>query len=205
MKKFIALLLVLALSLSLVFANEDYNEDKNGFNFSVATGAYTTGFNFSGDVGRWEFGGTLASGFPNICIITSVQNIINKDFTWDTFKDSLASSFIVVGAEGKASFDVIKNPKHDLDLGVSVGGLFCPLMAIFNIAPVMGYAGVNLKYTLNLHGNGGLMIETGLPLCFILPSSEKKVEFASVFQKDGASLLLTCPMLFTRIGYTFKF
>lgn len=78
-------------------------------------------------------------------------------------------------------------------------------MAISNIAPVMGYAGVNLKYTLNLHGNGGLMIETGLPLCFILPSSEKKVEFASVFQKDGASLLLTCPMLFTRIGYTFKF
>ena len=119
MKKLIVLAFCVLFFVAGIFAEDVVTPKKN--HIALSTGIFTTKIEYTRDISRWEIGGGIESGFPNLFIEAMVSN---PDNVLKNLKDSI-TLFAAVNTYG--SFDLITSEKHDLDLGINVQGLYLNL------------------------------------------------------------------------------
>lgn len=166
MKKFVCIiLLILIVFSSTLFASEE--KEKIGLNLSAGFGVYVSHVGLTYDVGRWEFGGNLDTGFPNLFIVGMVSGFSdNKDASepksaWDIISSSFSSSFSAFGGDITAKYDLIKNWRNDLDLGLGFAGIAVPIAKTY-----VGFIELCARYTFKFNQNWGMYIDANLPVFF---------------------------------------
>lgn len=128
-KKVIAILAILAVVCISAFAVDakqtPANAKDSGWSINAGTAYVVSHIGASYNLGRWEFGGNLYSGFPNILIL-SYLNTTEEDRP--DFLDALKLSFSLAYAGNvSALYDVTKGDKFDVDLGFALSGLYTEL------------------------------------------------------------------------------
>lgn len=166
MKKTILITLLILFIFSLpLFAGEE--KEKIGLNLSAGVGVYVSHVGLTYDVGRWEFGGNIDTGFPNLFIISMVDDFEgNKDSSepksaWDIISQSFLTSFSAFGGDLTAKYDVIKNWRNDLDLGLGFAGIAVPMLKTY-----VGFIELCARYTFKFNQNWGMYIDANLPVFF---------------------------------------
>lgn len=121
-RKVIAILAILAVVCISAFAVDakqtPANTKDSGWSINAGTAYGVSHIGASYNLGRWEFGGNLYSGFPNILIL-SYLNATEEDRP--DFLDALKLSFSLAYAGNvSALYDVTKGDKFDVDLGFAL-------------------------------------------------------------------------------------
>lgn len=209
MKKTLMVLLVLALLLPLSL----YAFEKSGSQWNLHTGSsiYVSQIGVSRDVGDWEFGLNLDSGFPNLVIYSMLQEpgegISRGEQFWQALKGSLTLAY---AGDIYAKFDVVRSSAIDLDLSAGIAGLYVNLASLGTIAG--GFAELGLRLGWNFNEHNGIYLETNVPLYALIVTKDKStgdrtLNHVFLFAgDDGIGTLLMITGLFcTRIGYRYSF
>ena len=193
MKKLIALTFCVLFFVSGLFA-EDIAKPKEN-HISISTGIFTTKIEYGRDISRWEIGGGIESGFPNLFIGATISNpsdILNN------LKDSFT---LCAAANLYGSFDLIPSDKHDLDLGINIQELYLNLFEN-NVLGSILYG--KIRYAFNFSKGGRIFIETQIPTVlysFNFDNNEGSFSYIT----SGEGLLPLVGLFGTKIGYAFAF
>ncbi len=209
MKKTLIALLVLALLLPLSLSATEKSGEQ--WNLHLGSAIYVSQLGVSRDVGQWEFGLNIDSGFPNLVIFSMAEEpdegMTKAQQFWQAVKGSLTLAY---GGDIYAKFDVIPSDTIDLDLSVGVAGIYAHLAGLAKIAA--GFAEVGLRFTWNISEHSGIYFESNAPLYTLLvtkdsSTGETEVNGTFVFSgDDGLATLFTITGLFcTRVGYRISF
>lgn len=192
MKKITILTFCVLLFISAISAEDVVKPKEN--HIGVSTGVFSSRIEYGRDISRWEIGGGIESGFPNLFIEATISN---PESALDNLKDSftLFQAFEVFG-----TFDVIPSVRHDLDLGVSISGLHMNLLDN-NVLGAILYG--KARYAFNFSRGGRIFIEAKVPTLSYNYNLESKEGSLSFIWGEG---ILTLAGLFgTKIGYAFAF
>ena len=193
MKKLIALTFCVLFFVSGLFA-EDIAKPKEN-HISISTGIFTTKIEYGRDISRWEIGGGIESGFPNLFIGATISNpsdILNN------LKDSFT---LCAAANLYGSFDLIPSDKHDLDLGINIQELYLNLFENDVLCSIL-YGKV--RYAFNFSKGGRIFIEAQIPTVlysFNFDNNEGSFSYIT----SGEGLLPLVGLFGTKIGYAFAF
>ncbi|MCI6113656.1 MAG: hypothetical protein MR687_00015 [Spirochaetales bacterium] len=193
MKKLIVLAFCVLFFVSGIFAEDVVTPKKN--HIALSTGIFTTKIEYTRDISRWEIGGGIESGFPNLFIEAMVSN---PDNVLKNLKDSI-TLFAAVNAYG--SFDLIPSERHDLDLGINIQGLYLNLFEN-NVLGTILYGKV--RYAFNFSKGGRIFIEAQVPTVsysYNIDSNEGGFSYIT----SGEGLLPLVGLFGTKIGYAFAF
>ena len=222
-KKVIAILAILAVVCISAFAVDakqtPANAKDSGWSINAGTAYGVSHIGASYNLGRWEFGGNLFTGFPNLAIISCVNAIENGD-EMPTFLEAMQLCFIAYAGNISAMYDVTKSDKFDVDFGFALSGLSTGsvMREAFSSSGFQG-AGVisvdvaaRLKWNLNDHS--GIYAATELPLAGIFIANQTESEtnenttgaipFA-VLTPEFIPAALILMLYTTRIGYVYSF
>ena len=219
-KKVVAILAILAIVCVSAFAVEtETTVKKSNWSINAGTSYGVSHIGGSYNLGRWEFGGNLFTGFPNLAIISCVNAIENGD-EMPTFLEAMQLCFIAYAGNISAMYDVTKSDKFDVDFGFALSGLSTGsvMREAFSSSGFQG-AGVisvdvaaRLKWNLNDHS--GIYAATELPLAGIFIANQTESETNENTTSAIPSAVLTPEfipaalilMLYTaRIGYVYSF
>ena len=208
MKKSIIALLVLALLLPLSLSATEKSGEQ--WNLHLGSAIYVSQIGVSRDVGQWEFGLNVDSGFPNVVIFRMMdepdEGQTKSQQFWEAVKGSLTLAY---GGDIYAKFDVIPSDTIDLDFSLGIAGIYANLTGLAKIAA--GFAEAGMRFTWNINEHNGLYFETNVPLYTLLvtkdTSGEVNTHGTFLFSgDDGLATLFTITGLFcTRIGYRVSF
>ena len=208
MKKTITLLLVLALLLPLSLSAAEKSGEQ--WNLHLGSAIYVSQLGVSRDVGQWEFGLNVDSGFPNL-VFFSMSEEPDEGQTkaqqfWQAVKSSLTLAY---GGDIYAKFDVIPSDIVDLDFSLGIAGIYANLPGLVTLGA--GFAEAGMRFTWNFNEHNGFYVESNVPLYTVVvtkdSSDEVNVHGTFLFSgSDGLSTLFTITGLFcTRVGYRISF
>lgn len=215
-KKVIAILAILAVVCISAFAVDakqtPANAKDSGWSINAGTAYVVSHIGASYNLGRWEFGGNLYSGFPNILIL-SYLNTTEEDRP--DFLDALKLSFSLAYAGNvSALYDVTKGDKFDVDLGFALSGLYTELFKELGLKGGIISLDLATRFKYNLNRKSGIYVATELPLAGIVLTNQKDSEsdettnevvpFA-VLTPEFFSASLFLLLYTTRIGYVYSF
>lgn len=192
MKKVVILAFCVLICISSIIADETPVEKKN--HISLSTGVFMSEIAYSRDMGRFEVGGGINSGFPNLFIIATISDPENVLF-------NLKESFTTAAkAEVYGSFDIIPSERHDLDIGIGIEALY---LNIFE-NDIMGiFLNGKLRYSYNFKNNGRLFLGISVPTLTYTFNLDGGEGGFGIFQGEGA--LAMAGLVGTQIGYAFAF
>ena len=196
MKKLIALTFCVLFFVSGLFA-EDIAKPKEN-HISISTGIFTTKIEYGKDISRWEIGGGIESGFPNLFIEATISNPEN------VLKNLIDSFTLFSAVNVYGSFDIIPSPKHDLDLGINLQGLSLNLFDS-NVLGAILYGKV--RYAYNFSKGGRLFVEASIPTVvysFNLESRESSISYITDISTDEGLIPLV-GIFGTKLGFAFAF
>ena len=191
-KKTIAILAILAIVCCSAFATETQTTaERSGWSVNAGTAYIVSHIGASYSLGRWEFGGNLYSGFPNIPIIAYAGNV-------------------------NALYDVTRSDNVDVDLGLAVSGLYSNLEAIGLSGAKLGIVALDLgaRLRFNVGNHSGIYLATEVPLAGVLFANSKnsttgesttEATFFAPLTESYLQAVLTLVLYTTRIGYTYSF
>ncbi len=213
MKRFFVTLFVLVLCFTAFAGVESKLNVYGGTSYMIShVGA-------SYNLGKWEFGGTLYSAFPNIGIIGYVNEMKNYDPAGTEEKPNLlkllGQSFTLgYAANVSASYDVIPSDNVDLNLGLSLSGMYTEFLKdLLGVKFGIISADVTMKLQFNFAKHNGIYIATELPLAGVLISQQtteengktKGVQFFTVAMEGYPQAALSLVLYTTRVGYVYRF
>lgn len=215
-KKVIAILAILAVVCISAFAVDakqtPANAKDSGWSINAGTAYGVSHIGASYNLGRWEFGGNLYSGFPNILIL-SYLNTSEEDRP--DFLDALKLSFSLAYAGNvSALYDVTKGDKFDVDLGFALSGLYTELFKELGLKGGIISLDLAAKFKYNLNRKSGIYVATELPLAGIVLTNQKDSESGettnevvpfAVLTPEFFSASLVLLLYTTRIGYVYSF
>lgn len=215
-KKVIAILAILAVVCISAFAVDakqtPANAKDSGWSINAGTAYGVSHIGASYNLGRWEFGGNLYSGFPNILIL-SYLNTSEEDRP--DFLDALKLSFSLAYAGNvSALYDVTKGDKFDVDLGFALSGLYTELFKELGLKGGIISLDLAAKFKYNLNRKSGIYVATELPLAGIVLTNQKDSESGettnevvpfAVLTPEFFSASLVLLLYTTRIGYVYRF
>ena len=193
MKRIITLAFCVLLFVSGLVAEDVTNPKEN--HISISTSIFTTKIEYGRDISRWEIGGGIESGFPNLFIGATISNpsdILNN------LKDSFT---LCAAANLYGSFDLIPSDKHDLDLGINIQELYLNLFENDVLSSIL-YGKV--RYAFNFSKGGRIFIEAQIPTVlysFNFDNNEGSFSYIT----SGEGLLPLVGLFGTKIGYAFAF
>lgn len=215
-RKVIAILAILAVVCISAFAVDakqtPANAKDSGWSINAGTAYVASHIGASYNLGRWEFGGNLYSGFPNILIL-SYLNATEEDRP--DFLDALKLSFSLAYAGNvSALYDVTKGDKFDVDLGFALSGLYTELFKESGLKGGIISLDLAARFKYNLNRQSGIYVATELPLAGIVLTNQKDSESGETTKEVVPFAVLT-PEFFsaslflllytTRIGYVYSF
>lgn len=215
-KKVIAILAILAVVCISAFAVDakqtPANAKDSGWSINAGTAYGVSHIGASYNLGRWEFGGNLYSGFPNILIL-SYLNTTEEDRP--DFLDALKLSFSLAYAGNvSALYDVTKGDKFDVDLGFALSGLYTELFKELGRKGGIISLDLAVRFKYNLNKQSGIYVATELPLAGIVLTNQKDSESGettkevipfAVLTPEFFSASLVLLLYTTRIGYVYSF
>ena len=215
-KKVIAILAILAVVCISAFAVDakqtPANAKDSGWSINAGTAYGVSHIGASYNLGRWEFGGNLYSGFPNILIL-SYLNTTEEDRP--DFLDALKLSFSLAYAGNvSALYDVTKGDKFDVDLGFALSGLYTELFKELRLKGGIISLDLAARFKYNLNRQSGIYVATELPLAGIVLTNQKDSESGettkevvpfAVLTPEFFSASLALLLYTTRIGYVYSF
>lgn len=215
-KKVIAILAILAVVCISAFAVDakqtPANAKDSGWSINAGTAYGVSHIGASYNLGRWEFGGNLYSGFPNILIL-SYLNTTEEDRP--DFLDALKLSFSLAYAGNvSALYDVTKGDKFDVDLGFALSGLYTGLFKELGLKGGIISLDLAVRFKYNLNRQSGIYVATELPLAGIVLTNQKDSESGettnevvpfAVLTPEFFSASLVLLLYTTRIGYVYSF
>lgn len=215
-KKVIAILAILAVVCISAFAVDakqtPANAKDSGWSINAGTAYVVSHIGASYNLGRWEFGGNLYSGFPNILIL-SYLNTTEEDRP--DFLDALKLSFSLAYAGNvSALYDVTKGDKFDVDLGFALSGLYTELFKELGLKGGIISLDLAARFKYNLNRKSGIYVATELPLAGIVLTNQKDSEGGettnevvpfAVLTPEFFSASLFLLLYTTRIGYVYSF
>lgn len=215
-KKVIAILAILAVVCISAFAVDakqtPANAKDSGWSINAGTAYVVSHIGASYNLGRWEFGGNLYSGFPNILIL-SYLNATEEDRP--DFLDALKLSFSLAYAGNvSALYDVTKGDKFDVDLGFALSGLYTELFKELGLKGGIISLDLAARFKYNLNRKSGIYVATELPLAGIVLTNQKDSESGettnevvpfAVLTPEFFSASLFLLLYTTRIGYVYSF
>ncbi len=215
-KKVIAILAILAVVCISAFAVDakqtPANAKDSGWSINAGTAYGVSHIGASYNLGRWEFGGNLYSGFPNILIL-SYLNTTEEDRP--DFLDALKLSFSLAYAGNVgALYDVTKSDKFDVDLGFALSGLYTELFKESGLKGGIISLDLAARFKYNLNRQSGIYVATELPLAGIVLTNQKDSESGettkevvpfAVLTPEFFSASLALLLYTTRIGYVYSF
>lgn len=215
-KKAIAILAILAVVCISAFAVDakqiPANAKDSGWSINAGTAYGVSHIGASYNLGRWEFGGNLYSGFPNILIL-SYLNTTEEDRP--DFLDELKLSFSLAYAGNvSALYDVTKGDKFDVDLGFALSGLYTELFKELGLKGGIISLDLAARFKYNLNRQSGIYVATELPLAGIVLTNQKDSESGettnevvpfAVLTPEFFSASLVLLLYTTRIGYVYSF
>lgn len=215
-KKVIAILAILAVVCISAFAVDakqtPANAKDSGWSINAGTAYVVSHIGASYNLGRWEFGGNLYSGFPNILIL-SYLNTTEEDRP--DFLDALKLSFSLAYAGNvSALYDVTKGDKFDVDLGFALSGLYTELFKELGLKGGIISLDLAARFKYNLNKQSGIYVATELPLAGIVLTNQKDSEGGettnevvpfAVLTPEFFSASLFLLLYTTRIGYVYSF
>lgn len=215
-KKVIAILAILAVVCISAFAVDakqtPANAKDSGWSINAGTAYVVSHIGASYNLGRWEFGGNLYSGFPNILIL-SYLNTTEEDRP--DFLDALKLSFSLAYAGNvSALYDVTKGDKFDVDLGFALSGLHTELFKELGLKGGIISLDLAARFKYNLNRKSGIYVATELPLAGIVLTNQKDSESGettnevvpfAVLTPEFFSASLFLLLYTTRIGYVYSF
>lgn len=215
-KKVIAILAILAVVCISAFAVDakqtPANAKDSGWSINAGTAYVVSHIGASYNLGRWEFGGNLYSGFPNILIL-SYLNTTEEDRP--DFLDALKLSFSLAYAGNvSALYDVTKGDKFDVDLGFALSGLYTELFKELGLKGGIISLDLAARFKYNLNRKSGIYVATELPLAGIVLTNQKDSESGettnevvpfAVLTPEFFSASLFLLLYTTRIGYVYSF
>lgn len=215
-KKVIAILAILAVVCISAFAVDakqtPANAKDSGWSINAGTAYGVSHIGASYNLGRWEFGGNLYSGFPNILIL-SYLNTTEEDRP--DFLDALKLSFSLAYAGNvSALYDVTKGDKFDVDLGFALSGLYTELFKELGLKGGIISLDLAARFKYNLNRQSGIYVATELPLAGIVLTNQKDSESSettnevvpfAVLTPEFFSASLFLLLYTTRIGYVYSF
>lgn len=215
-KKVIAILAILAVVCISAFAVDakqtPANAKDSGWSINAGTAYVVSHIGASYNLGRWEFGGNLYSGFPNILIL-SYLNTTEEDRP--DFLDALKLSFSLAYAGNvSALYDVTKGDKFDVDLGFALSGLYTELFKELGLKGGIISLDLAARFKYNLNRQSGIYVATELPLAGIVLTNQKDSESGettnevvpfAVLTPEFFSASLFLLLYTTRIGYVYSF
>lgn len=215
-KKVIAILAILAVVCISAFAVDakqtPANAKDSGWSINAGTAYVVSHIGASYNLGRWEFGGNLYSGFPNILIL-SYLNTTEEDRP--DFLDALKLSFSLAYAGNvSALYDVTKGDKFDVDLGFALSGLYTELFKELGLKGGIISLDLATRFKYNLNRKSGIYVATELPLAGIVLTNQKDSESGettnevvpfAVLTPEFFSASLFLLLYTTRIGYVYSF
>lgn len=219
-KKVVAILAILAIVCVSAFAVEaETPVKKSNWSINAGTAYMVSHIGGSYNLGRWEFGGNLYSGFPNLAILGYMNELENRDAENPEDNASLLDyvkfSFQVAYAGNvNALYDVTKSDKFDVDLGFAISGLYTEILDFLGVkAGVISLdLAARLKWNLNEHS--GIYVATELPLAGIMMSTQTDKDTGEVTNNAAPFAVLTPEYIqaalvlliyTTRIGYVYSF
>lgn len=214
-KKVIAILAILAVFCISAFAVDakqtPANAKDSGWSINAGTAYGVSHIGTSYNLGRWEFGGNLYSGFPNILIL-SYLNTTEEDRP--DFLDALKLSFSLAYAGNvSALYDVTKGDKFDVDLGFALSGLYTELFKELGLKGGIISLDLAARFKYNLNRKSGIYVATELPLAGIVLTNQKDSESGettnevvpfAVLTPEFFSASLVLLLYTTRIGYVYS-
>lgn len=215
-KKVVAILAILAIVCVSAFAVDakqtPANAKDSGWSINAGTAYGVSHIGASYNLGRWEFGGNLYSGFPNILIL-SYLNTTEEDRP--DFLDALKLSFSLAYAGNvSALYDVTKGDKFDVDLGFALSGLYSELFKESGLKGGIISLDLAARFKYNLNRQSGIYVATELPLAGIALTNQKDSESGettnevvpfAVLTPEFFSASLVLLLYTTRIGYVYSF
>lgn len=215
-RKVIAILAILAVVCISAFAVDakqtPANAKDSGWSINAGTAYGVSHIGASYNLGRWEFGGNLYSGFPNILIL-SYLNTTEEDRP--DFLDALKLSFSLAYAGNvSALYDVTKGDKFDVDLGFALSGLYTELFKELGLKGGIISLDLAARFKYNLNRQSGIYVATELPLAGIVLTNQKDSESGettnevvpfAVLTPEFFSASLVLLLYTTRIGYVYSF
>lgn len=215
-KKVIAILAILAVVCISAFAVDakqtPANAKDSGWSINAGTAYGVSHIGASYNLGRYEFGGNLYSGFPNILIL-SYLNTTEEDRP--DFLDALKLSFSLAYAGNvSALYDVTKGDKFDVDLGFALSGLYTELFKELGLKGGIISLDLAARFKYNLNRQSGIYVATELPLAGIVLTNQKDSESGettnevvpfAVLTPEFFSASLVLLLYTTRIGYVYSF
>lgn len=215
-KKVIAILAILAVVCISAFAVDakqtPANAKDSGWSINAGTAYGVSHIGASYNLGRWEFGGNLYSGFPNILILSYLNT---TEENRPDFLDALKLSFSLAYAGNvSALYDVTKGDKFDVDLGFALSGLYTELFKELGLKGGIISLDLAVRFKYNLNRQSGIYVATELPLAGIALTNQEDSESGETTKEVipfavltpeffSASLVLTPHT--TRIGYVYSF
>ena len=188
------------------------NAKDSGWSINAGTAYGVSHIGASYNLGRWEFGGNLYSGFPNILIL-SYLNTTEEDRP--DFLDALKLSFSLAYAGNvSALYDVTKGDKFDVDLGFALSGLYSELFKELGLTGGIISLDLAARFKYNLNRQSGIYVATELPLAGIALTNQEDSESGettkevipfAVFTPEFFSASLVLLLYTTRIGYVYSF
>ena len=164
---------------------------------SYGSGIFLSRIGVERDFGRWEVGGGIDSGFPNLFI-----GALISDADDDPLKLLVDSLTLFYGGTISATFDCIPSQKHDLDIGLSLQPSYTEL---FGNSLVIVLLNTKLRYAYNADNGMRFFIETNVPTVNYSKnfSNDDKGSFGFSLIEEGA---LTSALIFgSKIGVAFSF
>ncbi len=215
-KKVIAILAILAVVCISAFAVDakqaPANAKDSGWSINAGTAYGVSHIGASYNLGRWEFGGNLYSGFPNILILSYLNT---TEENRPDFLDALKLSFSLAYAGNvSALYDVTKGDKFDVDLGFALSGLYTELFKELGLKGGIISLDLAARFKYNLNRKSGIYVATELPLAGIVLTNQKDAESGettnevvpfAVLTPEFFSASLVLLLYTTRIGYVYSF
>lgn len=215
-RKVIAILAILAVVCISAFAVDakqtPANAKDSGWSINAGTAYGVSHIGASYNLGRWEFGGNLYSGFPNILILSYLNT---TEENRPDFLDALKLSFSLAYAGNvSALYDVTKGDKFDVDLGFALSGLYTELFKESGLKGGIISLDLAARFKYNLNRQSGIYVATELPLAGIVLTNQKDSESGettkevvpfAVLTPEFFSASLALLLYTTRIGYVYSF
>ena len=192
-KKLIVLAFCLLLAAIPLFATE--NNSKT--HVSYGSGIFLSRIGVERDLGQWEIGGGIDSGFPNLFIGALVSD--TDDNPLDLLVDSLT---ILYGGTIFATFDCLPSPRHDLDLGFSIQPSYTNL---FGNGLFVVLLNAKLRYAYNFSNGIRIFAEMNIPTANYSKNfaNDDKGSFGFSLLQEGT---LTSAIIFgSKLGLSFSF
>lgn len=189
MKKTLIIFIIAVFALAPAFSVEG-----NRTTLSIGEAMAVTEIGVSHNFGCADIGAEFLVGFPNMFISALIENPSG-------IGDNLMRCLKMLnGIEIYADFDVISNPRHDLNLGIGVQTLYQG-----ESKSVLISSNARLGYTYNFRNNHGISFETSFPFFHVgFKLSDPKGTFGYSFATPQSSYFMALG-LNTRLSYKIRF